>query len=156
MLCRCLSLWESTNNGYSHLLFIYQITPDSFTIDKSEKYCFAAWWCHTSTWSEGTSEHEKIPSRQSTWNGWHNSWLHGIRRSPQSETIERKFINASGDVGDRKIKLTVFIMWLCSIRGHLPKGHVWGKGKNLLRLPSSIAPTIHRLSYWFSFSFLRP
>lgn len=34
VLCWCLNLWESTNNGYSQLLFIYQITPDSFSIDK--------------------------------------------------------------------------------------------------------------------------
>lgn len=133
MFCWCLNLWKSTNNGYSQLLFIYQITPDSFTIDKRPQFMMMSYIF----WREKLSE--KYSSKASIWNGWHNSWLRGFFfRSVTSKTIERKFINVPEGAGgertrtkDRKIKLTVFIMWLCSfaIEDIYSKGHVLGQRK---------------------------
>lgn len=95
MFCWCLNLRNGTNNEYSQLLFIYQITPDSFTIDKSEYDVM-----HMEHREKGQASN--IPSRHRrgtgdiildyTGFGFFSLFVICFRLQPL-ETIERKFIN---------------------------------------------------------------
>lgn len=135
MFCWCLNLWQSTNNGYSQLLFIYQITPDSFTIDKSPQFMMMSYVLRT-MW-----KNKKIPSRHRRGMGDIILDYMDFFSLPAPKSIERKFINVPEGWSerekkrDRKIKLTVFIMWLCSLKSKafIQKVTFWGnEGKVFL------------------------
>lgn len=138
MLCWCLNLWKSTNNGYIPNCFSFiklrPIVSLSISVHNSR-------WCHT--YFEKNSS-----SKPSTWNGWHNSWLHGFHQDHWTQIHQcpgRRWRE-----GDRKIKLTVFIMWLCSfaIEDIYSKGHVLGqrKQKKSFFVFSFLFPSLFSLS----------
>lgn len=129
MFCWCLNLRNGTNNEYSQLLFIYQITPDSFTIDKSEYDVM-----HMEHREKGQASN--IPSRHRrgtgdiildyTGFGFFFSFC-DLLPPPAARDHWTQIHQCPGRLErDRKIKLTVFIMWLYSIRGHLFKRSRFG------------------------------
>lgn len=135
---------EKHEQWISQLFFIYQITPDSFTIDKKFRsvQSTSAWWCHLySHRCERTKKRnydkQNVSLKAPEWNGWHNSWLHrrflcftSLLSLSLSGDYWRQIHQCPGRLKrDRKIKLTVFIMWLRSIGGHLFKRSRFGANK---------------------------
>ena len=150
---------------YSQLFLIYQITPDSFTIDKRPKFTMMSYiFWETKNLSQ--------------------SHRHGmvdiiLDYMDSTKTIERKFINVpEGDGGKRRrsenqINRVYYVIALVRNRGHLFKRSRFGATKSkknksffssslfsFLRCSPYPSPfnevTIQRLSYWFSVSFARP
>ena len=70
MFCWCLDLWKSTNNGY---------IPNCFSFIKLRPIVSLLISVHNSRWCHTYFE-KKTSSKPSTWNGWHNSWLHGFHQ----------------------------------------------------------------------------
>lgn len=174
MFCWCLNLRNGTNNEYSQLLFIYQITPDSFTIDKSEYDVM-----HMEHREKGQASN--IPSRHRRGTGdiildytgfgffflflWFASAPSRSRPLNANSSMSRK----AGERSENQINRVYYVIVFHS-RTFIQKvtfrwGQWWRKSffslplHPLRSLAFTIAPstrlrvTVQRLSYWFS---LRP